>query len=224
MSDWKTAAAEFARAVLPPAVTARMSAATRLLIVPHEMLWRVPFAAIPAADGYVGDRASITYTGSLASARQPAASPATNARFAILALAAPEIGEPVRERITLTAPDWILRAPDAAEREAREAAAVHGDDRAVVLARAAAREAAFRSQAPGAALLHLAAPFRINSASPLFSPLVVTAGTESPDATDDGTIEIREIMNLDLPGRAAVFSDGAAMSMRDAPSVANIVQ
>lgn len=45
-----------------------------------------------------------------------------------------------------------------------------------------------------------------------------------PDATDDGAIEIREIMNLDLPARVAVFSDGAAMSMRDAPSVADIVQ
>jgi tetratricopeptide (TPR) repeat protein len=224
VSGWKTAAAEFAGAVLPPAVTARMSAATRLLIVPHEMLWRVPFAAIPAADGYVGDRPTITYTGSLASARQPAVSSATNARFAILALAAPEIAEPVRERITQTAPDWILRAPDAAEREARQAAAVHGDDRAVVLARAAAREAAFRSQAPGAGLLHFAAPFRINSASPLFSPVVVTAGTEFSDTTDDGAIEIREIMNLDLPARVAVFSDGAAMSMRDAPSVADIVQ
>ncbi|MCA1650238.1 MAG: CHAT domain-containing protein, partial [Acidobacteria bacterium] len=199
-------------------------AATRLLIVPHEMLWRVPFAAIPAADGYVGDRTTITYTGSLAAARQPPVTSVTTPRVAILAVAAPDIAEPVRQRIAQTAPDWMLRAPDAAEREARQAAAVHGDDRAVVLARAAAHEAAFRSQAPGSSLLHLASPFRINSASPLFSPVIVTAGAELSDATDDGALEIREIMNLELPARVAVFSDGAAMAMRDAPSVADVVQ
>ena len=59
--------------------------------------------------------------------------------------------------------------------------------------------------------IHLAAPFRVNGASPLFSPVLL-----APDPANDGALEAREIMNLDLHAGVAVLSDGAAMTMRDA--------
>ena len=52
-----------------------------------------------------------------------------------------------------------------------------GITRRTTLTGAAATEATFRNQAAGATLLHVAAPFKINSASPLFSP--VLAGGEA---------------------------------------------
>lgn len=70
---------------------------------------------------------------------------------------------------------------------------------------------------PAGSLLHLAAPFKINGASPLFSRVFLAAGTGA-DAADDGVLESREIFNLDAGARVAVLSDGIAASMRDAAS------
>ena len=41
---------------------------------------------------------------------------------------------------------------------------------------------------------------------------------------EDGTLETREIMNLNIPARVAILSDGAAMSMRNGASAADVVQ
>ena len=60
--------------------------------------------------------------------------------------------------------------------------------------------------------------FRINSASPLFSPFLL-----APDAANDATLEAREIMNMGLGARVAVISDPAAMSMRDAADDAGVI-
>ena len=60
-------------------------------------------------------------------------------------------------------------------------------------------------------MIHLGAPFRVNGASPLFSPMLL-----APDPANDGTLDAREIMNLDLHASVAVLSDGASMTMRDA--------
>jgi hypothetical protein len=44
-----------------------------------------------------------------------------------------------------------------------------------------------------------------------------------PDAANDGTLEPRELMNLPLEARVAIFSDGGAMSKRDsADEVASV--
>ena len=79
------------------------------------------------------------------------------------------------------------------------------------LAGAAATEAALREHLPQADAIHLGAPFRVNGASPLFSPVLL-----APDSANDGALEAREIMNLDLHASVAVLADGASMTMRDA--------
>ncbi len=74
-----------------------------------------------------------------------------------------------------------------------------------------ATESALVERLPAADVVHLAAPFRVNGASPLFSPMLLAR-----DPATDGTLEAREVMNLDLRADVAVLSDGGAMSMRDA--------
>jgi CHAT domain-containing protein len=81
-----------------------------------------------------------------------------------------------------------------------------------------ATEAALRERLPAAGVIHLATPFRINGASPLFSSTLL-----APDPSHDGALEAREIMNLDLHARVAVVSDGSAMAMRDAADEAATV-
>ena len=106
--------------------------------------------------------------------------------------------------------------------------------------RPGATEVQLRSRAPDGAVLHIAAPFRITAASPLFSPILLSTGESAPAAEsalgpsapaippdpkqDDGSIELREVMNLELRARVVVLSDGAATSMREGAAAADVVQ
>jgi CHAT domain-containing protein len=95
---------------------------------------------------------------------------------------------------------------------------------AFVLTGSGATEAALREQFARAGTLHVAAPFRVNAASPLFSPILLADTPEPASPGNDGVLELREVMNLQLPARAAVVSDPAALSMRDAAGESAVVQ
>jgi hypothetical protein len=80
--------------------------------------------------------------------------------------------------------------------------------------------------------LHLAAPFRVNSASPLFSPTLFSeppAAKRANEKTAPGTrvtsrdvqsrdvqLDAREVFNLQSSARLIMLSDPAALSVRDA--------
>ena len=83
-----------------------------------------------------------------------------------------------------------------AEQETRAIAALYG---AQPLIGAAATEAAFRSQAPGSRLIHIAAHGQLNTASPLFSRVYLAPDPSDP--RDDGALEIHEVYGLDLQPR-----------------------
>jgi tetratricopeptide (TPR) repeat protein len=204
---WRTAALE-----LIPGLPAAFGSATRAIVIPHEVLWRVPFEALPVGDGYLADTTSIVYEPSVtALVRTSPAQPRDGSSNRLLSVAAPELAPAVVDEIARTAPGWTMRNSAAAEKEARAVAGGTELDRVQILVGAGATEAALGERLPQAELIHLAAPFRVNGASPLFSP-VLLAG----DPTNDGALEAREVMNLELHAGVAVLSDGAAMSMRDA--------
>jgi CHAT domain-containing protein len=211
---WRKAALE-----LVPGLGATFGTATRAIVVPHEVLWRVPFEALPSESGYLADATSIVYAPSVtALVRTPAAEPPGIAaspdgvapRLRVVAAAAPELAAPVIEELARTAPGWTIRSMATAEQELA-AVATGAEDRVHAIRGADATEAALRERLPQADVIHLGAPFRVNGASPLFSPLLLAA-----DPANDGALEAREIMNLDLHAAVAVLSDGAAMTMRDA--------
>jgi hypothetical protein len=129
----------------------------------------------------------------------------------VVAVASPALPPATVEDIARIAPGWALRAAADGEAEVTAIATTVDADRALVLTGADATEALVRERLRFADLIEIAAPFRINAASPLFSPLLL-----APDPGNDGTLEPREIMNLPLEGRLAILSDGGAMSMRDA--------
>jgi CHAT domain-containing protein len=218
-AQWRKAAGEFV-GLLDPAVVRRMSAAAHLVVLPHEMLWRVPFEALPIEDGYLGDRTRVSYTGSIAALVRGegiAASPADT----MLAVGAPDVSDQVRERLKQTAPGWTIRSPEAVDRELQ---AVVPPERGRVLSGQAATEPALRADVSSAAIVHVAAPFRINGASPLFSPILLAGDRTGADAAQDGALEAREIVNLELRAGLAVLSDGAAISMRDGAGAIDAVQ
>ncbi len=101
-----------------------------------------------------------------------------------------------------TSPLLVIAQPHAeglpplrfAEQEARAIAALYN---AQPLIGDAATEAAFRGQAPGSRLIHIAAHGQLNARSPLFSRLIL-APDAGPQAEDDGALEVHEVYGLDL--------------------------
>jgi tetratricopeptide (TPR) repeat protein len=212
--SWRKATLEFI-----PGLAATFGTATRAIVVPHEVLWRVPFEALATEDGLLADRTSITYAPSLTMlARAPEKAAETGPSAIVLAVAAPELTPAVLEEVARTSPAWSIRPAAGAEKEI--AAVARGGDPARVqtLSASSATESAVIERLPAADVLHLAAPFRVNGASPLFSPMLLAR-----DASSDGTLEAREIMNLELRADVAVLSDGGAMSMRDAADEVGLI-
>ena len=224
VEDWRRASMDLVAAIPPPAWTA-MSTSSDLTIVPDDVLWRVPFDALPAGAGWLADRTTIVYAGSVtALVRAPAVPPPTAA--SLLAIGAPGLPGAVRDRVAATAPGWNLRSPEQTDAELRRVAGPYTEPAAVLLAATAATEPALRAQAPNAGSIHIAAPFRMNSASPLFSRVLLATDPTTVErvSENDGMLESREVMNLDLHARAVVLSDGAAASMRDGAAAAETVQ
>ena len=183
--EWRRVAADVA-ALLPQQATAGLTAAGHALVIPDDVLWRVPFEALPAGTGFIGDAVSIRYVLSLSSLRAPLGA-AGDPTSPLLAIAAPDLAADRIDRIRTTSPGWSPRSPDEARSEAQRAAGQF--EGAVVLTGADASEAGLRARAPSANLLHVAAPFRINSASPLFSRIYLspaTAATESAASSRQG--------------------------------------
>ena len=163
--------------------------------------------------GYLADTTTIVYAPSVtALVRTPP--PPAPARFVAAARGrrgtGARAGHARRDR-PHRAQTGRYAAEPLAEQEANTIASGAEAGRAHVLAGAAATEAALREHLPQADAIHLGAPFRVNGASPLFSPVLL-----APDPANDGALEAREVMNLDLHASVAVLADGASMTMRDA--------
>lgn len=224
---WKKSSAEVFD-LLPRELVAQMAAAKRLVIVPDDVLWRIPFEALPVDEGYLADRATVTYAGSMFS--MPAVetrAPAPAEGPALLAIAAPDVAPSTADRLKATLPGWTVRPPETAQRETQQIAGAYSEPAPVTQSGAGATERAFRDRAAETSLLHFAAPFRINGGSPLFSFVLLTASPATDtavDSADDGWLEAREVMNLTLQARLATFTDGAAASMRNAAAASPIVQ
>jgi hypothetical protein len=222
---WRRAARELVT-LLPAPVLAQLTAARRVVVVPDDMLWRVPFEALPVGTGFLGEQASVTYAASVTSiVRAPAASVAATPLKVIVA-AAPEIPSIVADMLKTTAPSWTLRPPEAAEKEAARVRSSLGDEATALLTGPAATEEAVRSGATDASVLHVGAPFRVNAASPMFSSILLSRSGTATDVPSgrNGVLEAREIPTADLATRLAVFSDPASLSMREAAAALPALQ
>lgn len=244
---WRKAAAEFV-ALIPTSAAERLSSATRVLVIPHDMLWRVPYDALPAGDGFLIGTGTVALSGSLDSLIRSAERldvPRTS-NPAMVAVAGGDLTGARVDRLKQVAPAWPLRPAEEGIAEITAAAASYEPGLATLLTKASATERELRNRVSATDVLHVAAPFRINAVSPLFSPVLLSAAgvvsvqpassataaqppaTAPPaaatiDTADDGALELREVMNQEWRARVAVFSDGAATSMRDGASAADVV-
>lgn len=218
---WREASADLFR-VLPPSIVDGLRSATSVIIVPDDLLWRVPFEALPTGDGYLADRASVAYLPSVTAAvrstdrREPA-----GGTLPVAIVSAPELSVTLVERLSVTAPTWTLRPAEIANAEADRITSVfkgaNDDFTGTLLNGAAATPRAVGEIIAGATAVHVGAPFRLNSASPMFSPILLSPERDTGEKAvpNGGVLEVRDVFNLTSAASVVTFSDGAALSMRD---------
>jgi CHAT domain-containing protein/Tfp pilus assembly protein PilF len=146
-----------------------------VIIVPHGILHYVPFAALTDGDHYFGDDHAIYYL--------PSASTLPSLRRRIS-----RRGKRVLTISQSQAPGFTtLRYAD---EEARSVAKLYHTR---PLATGRATRAEFLKRASAYNVLHIAAHAELNSTSPLFSRILLSA-----DKDDSGAIEVREVYGMDL--------------------------
>ncbi|MBW8896111.1 MAG: CHAT domain-containing protein, partial [Acidobacteria bacterium] len=104
LSQWKSAATDFVNAMSTSAF-AVMAASTRIVLVPDDVLWRIPFEALPIDNGFLGDRTTIVYAGSATSLYTLPPVPAAAATPPVLAIASPDVPAATRDRLQAIAID-----------------------------------------------------------------------------------------------------------------------
>ena len=171
--------------IAPLEETGLLTGKTRLFLVPHAELHYLPFAALLGGSGdrqFLIERYEIAVTPSASVWLALGDRPAGAVSSGTLALAP---------------------RPDVLPASRREAAAVgrlSGAD-ARVLTGSAATEAAFRREAPGRRILHLATYGVLNKQNPLFSYVDLAA-----DSAQDGRLEVHEVFGLHLAADLVVLS------------------
>jgi hypothetical protein len=208
-------------------VAARVSGHDRVIVVPDDLLWRIPFEALDAGDGDLVSRTGVTYGTSLVTlAMQRAAAPRASdaeqrpqtaevapapivSEPTMGAIAAPQISDPLAAQLTLTSPGWTPPDPVATVESARRAASAYGAS-ATISSGAEATEASARALLESVDVFQIGAPIQMNAASPLFSSVILAGSGDSSSA--DGRLEFREWFSLTSHARTIFIPDGASFA------------
>jgi CHAT domain-containing protein/tetratricopeptide (TPR) repeat protein len=190
--------------LLKPA-EAQLKNRTNLIIAPDNILWDLPFQALPnTANRFLIEDAAITYAPSLTVLRemrerrnsQPAA------ETSLLALGNPSLGREAISRAVLALRDEKLEPLPEAEEEVKALKRLYGTSRSKVYIGADAREDRVKSEATRAKVIHFATHGILNNASPMYSYLALAEG----GVNEDGLLEAWELMQMDLHADLAVLS------------------
>jgi CHAT domain-containing protein/Tfp pilus assembly protein PilF len=182
---------------------------SRLVIVPDGPLWELPIQALQTPSGrYLIDDHAIFYAPSLTVLREmirtrereikPAGAPA------LLALGNPALGNETVTRVKAVLMDENLEPLPDAERQVKTLGRIYGAENSKIYVGAEAREERFKSEARNFQILHLATHGVLNNRNPMYSHLLLaqTGGA----VAEDGLLEARELMKLDLNADLAVLS------------------
>jgi hypothetical protein len=171
---------------------------------------------MPIDAGYLADRSIIAYAPSVSALlRAPETLPHESA-VSVVAIHSPELPKPLLDKLKATAPSWLIRSGELAAAEVNRLDKDVTTDAIVILEGADATRARLQESSDAAAL-HLAAPFRVNTASPLFSPILLTPLMDQDrPVPGQSEFELRELFNVERLPPTVMLSDPAALSKRDA--------
>lgn len=178
--DWRTHGREVNDILIEP--IRGLVKTTSVMIVPHEVLHYIPWAAIPTGSGQLLDRWDITVLPSVTALRHIERGSGSG----MLAVGDPDLGDP-------------RNALPGARVEAAEVARISGG--AETLFGMQATETALRAAAPGKRVLHLATHGVFDPDAPLSSALLLTG-----DGVNDGRLTAAEIYDLNLDAELVTLS------------------
>jgi CHAT domain-containing protein len=178
---------------------------TRLVIVPDDVLWEMPFQALrPAGGKYLIQNTAISYAPSLTVLREMTSSKKNRAAgITLLAMGNPQIaGQGVSRARTVLMNASLEPLPEA-ERLVKSLARIYGPAASHVYVGPVASEDVLKAEAGKFRVLHLASHGVLNNSSPMYSHVVLSQGE---GAREDGLLEAWEMMNLDLQADLVVLS------------------
>jgi CHAT domain-containing protein len=181
-----------------------------LCIVPDSFLWNVPFQALKtSSDRFLIEDRSLYYAPSLSVQREIDRTRTTsNIKASLLAFGNPVVAKDEQRNVD------VCPLPEA-EQEVSSIANSFGRGNSTVLIGRDATEKAFKSLADGYSVIHLATHGVIDNRQPLYSHLVLTKTDGDPD--NDGRLEARQIMKVNLHADLAVLSACETANGRIAP-------
>ena len=184
----------------------QLNGKSSLCIVPDGILWDLPFQALEPRDGhYLLEDYAISYAPSLSvlkqmSVRKNSERPASS----LLAFGNPAMSNEIAANIRTTFRDENLGPLPEAEMEVEALRNIWGSPLTRVLVGSNARKSVFRQEASKYSIIHLATHGILDDTSPMYSRLVMARAENDP--SDDGLLEAREIMQLDLHADIVVLS------------------
>jgi CHAT domain-containing protein/Tfp pilus assembly protein PilF len=175
-----------------------------LCVVPDRALWELPFQALqPRAGVHLIENYTLFYAPSLTVLREVTKQPSTSTRNrSLLAFGNPQLSEGPGDKIR---GDLERFGPlPEAEHEVKTLARLYGAAHSRVFIGAEAREGVAKAEAAKYEVLHFATHGLLDNRNPMFSFL--TLAQKAGDPKEDGLLEAREIINMDLHAKLAVLS------------------
>ncbi|MGH9837987.1 MAG: CHAT domain-containing protein [Blastocatellia bacterium] len=201
---FRAAAREFYDLLLKLAEPQLQSKST-ICVVPDGILWDAPFqAALSTARRYLIENYAVYYAPSFSTLIEMTKRKKKNSADSLLAFGNPIAGNETIASLRSRQRGESFEPLPEAETEVRKLAQIFGQDRSKMFLGASADEKTFKSLAPGFNTIHFATHGVLDNRNPLYSYLLLAKS--DGDDTEDGLIEAREIMNLDLPADLVVLS------------------
>jgi CHAT domain-containing protein/Tfp pilus assembly protein PilF len=190
--------------LLAPAA-AQLRGKRTICIVPDGSLWELPFQTLQSpANEFLLDRHAVYLAPSLTVLRETTREAAPHgAEVRLLAFGDPVMPAETPQRTVRVRRDASLAPLPHTEKEVRDIAALYGPRNSRVHLRHDAREEVVKAEAGRYDVLHFATHGVLDDQNALYSRLVFSPPSKEGE---DGLLEAREIMRLDLRARLAVLS------------------
>jgi len=188
----------------------QIKGADTLCIIPDGFLWNLPFQALmPANDRFLLEDHAIYYAPSLSVLREMAKKErGAGIRNSLIAFGNPVIGKDEQHQVDL------CPLPEA-ENEVNTILKTLGLKQNKAFIGREASEKTFKAQGPDFSMIHLATHGVIDNRNPLYSHLLLTKSDGDPD--NNGLLEARAIMNMNLDADLAVLSGCETANGKIAP-------
>lgn len=183
-----------------------------LCVIPDQALWELPFQALQPRTGvHLIEDFTVFYAPSLSVMREvmkdrvtPQRPPSSRSARTLLALGNPQLKSTMVESSETRSFDDLIGPLPEAEKEVKVLAKLYGAGNSRLMIGAEAREESVKTEAPNYEVLHFATHGLLDDRNPMFSYLTLAQISGNPK--EDGLLEAREIINMDLRAELAVLS------------------